>query len=138
MQGTPKQLKMPGVNTVVIAGNLTRDPQVRNLQSGTTVCNLGLASNRWYKKGDEWVQDTTYVDVTCWAGLAERVGEVLKKGAPVLVEGALKSEHWESTSGDKRSKVVINATKIQFLERVDREAAVEVAAERVGPADLPF
>ncbi len=138
MQGTPKQLKMPNVNTVVIAGNLTRDPEVKVIPStGTHVANIGLASNRWFKKNGEWEQETTYVDVKCWAQLAERVGENLKKGAPVLIEGSIRSEHWEDkATGGKRSKVVINATKIQFLERVGETVAVD--AEAVDPGDLPF
>jgi single-strand DNA-binding protein len=128
---------MPIVNTVVIAGNLTRDPEMKHLPSGTAVASLGLASNRWYRdKAGEWQQDTTFVDVKCWSQLAERVGEKLRKGAPVLVEGSIKSEHWETPDGAKRSKVLVNATKVQFLERVEQAAAVEAGS--VDPADLPF
>ena len=107
---------MPSFNKVILVGHLTRDPEVRYLQNGTAVAELGLAVNdRRKDKNGEWVEETTFVDVTLWARQAEVAGEYLTKGAPVLIEGRLKLDTWESKEGDKRSKLKVVCENLRLL-----------------------
>lgn len=116
-----RELRLPSLNRIMIAGNLTRDPEIRYTQSGAAVANIGLASSRYYKDpkdpAGEWKEDTCFITVVAWAQLAERVGDTLKKGSPVLVEGRLQSRSWENDEGQKRSVIEIRADAIQNLER---------------------
>jgi single-strand DNA-binding protein len=137
-------LRLPSLNRVLIAGRLTRDPELRYTPSGTAVCNLRLASSRRYKdKSGEWQDDATFVGVVTWSRTAENCGEYLKKGSAVLVEGRLQSRSWETEDGQKRSVVEINALRVEFLDRVggqtpsapsERTEGEEVAPEE----DIPF
>ena len=102
------------INTVVITGNLTSDPEVRYIGSGTAVVDLGIAVNSREKQGDEWVDRADFFDVTVWGKQAESCGQYLSKGSPVAVQGRLRLDRWEK-DGAKRSKVKIVATSIQFL-----------------------
>ncbi|MBN2579485.1 MAG: single-stranded DNA-binding protein [Pirellulales bacterium] len=107
---------MASYNRVILLGNLTRDPELRYLQSGTAVTDLGLAVNDRRKNANgEWVEDTTFVDVTLWARTAEIAGEYLTKGSPVLIEGRLKYETWETQDGQKRSKLKVVGDRMQLL-----------------------
>ena len=107
---------MANLNRVFLVGNLTRDPELRYIPSGDAVANLGLAVNRVYKnKEGEKKEDTCFVTVVVWRRLAEICGEYLSKGSPVLVEGRLQSSSWETEGGEKRSKLEIVASNIQFL-----------------------
>ena len=102
-------------NRVTLVGNLTRDPELRYIPSGTAVTEIGLAINEKHKnaKGD-WVEETVFVDVTLWARLAEIAGEYLNKGSSVLIEGRLKLDTWES-EGQKRSKLKVIGERMQML-----------------------
>src|SRR5215211_5466897 len=96
---------MASFNRVILLGNLTRDPEVRYTPKGGAVAEVGLAVNRVYTtEGGEKREETTFVDVTLWGRTAEIAGEYLKKGSPVLIEGRLKLDKWE-TEGQKRSKL---------------------------------
>ncbi len=108
---------MANLNKVYLMGNLTRDPELRRLPSGSAVTELGLALNRTYTgKDGEKREEVTYVDVTVWDRQAETCVEYLKKGKPVHVEGYLKMDSWEDkTTGEKRSKLKIQADRVQFL-----------------------
>ena len=107
---------MANLNYVVLAGNLTRDPQVRNTPGGTAVADLGLAINEKFKnKSGELQENTTYVDVVAWGRQAEVCQQYLHKGSPVLIEGRLQLDQWESKEGEKRSKLRIRADRVQFL-----------------------
>ncbi len=86
---------MASFNRVILVGNLTRDVVVKYTQSQTAVTEIGLAVNDRVKKQGEWVDETTFVDITLWGRTAEIAGEYLSKGAPVLVEGRLKLDQWE-------------------------------------------
>lgn len=100
-------------NTVTVTGNLTRDPEVKITGAGTTLTTISIANNRSYKdRNDEWVEETSYFDVTCWGQLAEDVAEVGEKGLRVQVTGRLKQDSWETPEGDKRSKVGIVADDV--------------------------
>ena len=106
---------MASLNRVILAGNLTKDPEVRYTPSGTAVGDLRLALNERFKQGDEWVDRPVYLDVTVWARQAETCAEFLRKGSPVLVEGRLQRDEWEDKEGNKRSKVKVVAERVQFL-----------------------
>ncbi len=105
---------MASYNRVILVGNLTRDPEVRYIPSGTAVCDIGLAVNDRVKRGDQWVDETTFVDITLWARTAEIANEYLTKGSSVLIEGRLKLDSWEK-DGQKRSKLKVVAEKMQML-----------------------
>ena len=104
------------VNQVILMGNLTRDPELRQTPSGQNVCSFSLALNRSYKnQSGEWQEATDYIDVTAWAALGERVAQYLAKGRRCLVQGRLQSRSWEQ-EGHKRSKVEVLASDVTFLD----------------------
>jgi len=105
---------MASFNRVILVGNLTRDPELRYIPSGTPVTEIGLAVNDRVKKNDQWVDETTFVDVTLWARTAEVASEYLSKGSPVLIEGRLKLDRWEK-DGQKFSKLRVVGEKMQML-----------------------
>ncbi len=102
---------MVSFNRVILAGNLTRDPELRFTQSGTPVCGFGLAVNRVFSKNDE----VDFFNVSAWRELGERVANYKKKGDPILVEGRLQYRTWEAQDGSKRSAVDVVADNVQFL-----------------------
>jgi len=106
---------MASFNRVILMGNLTQDVEVRFIPSGTAVTDLRLAVNDRRKRGDEWVEETTFVDVTLWARQAEVAGEYLSKGSPVLIEGRLQLDTWETNDGQKRSKLKVVGERMQML-----------------------
>jgi single-strand DNA-binding protein len=102
-------------NQVVLMGNLTRDPELRQTPNGQQVCSFSLALNRSYKGADgNWQEATDYIDVVAWGPLGERVAQYLSKGRPCLVNGRLQSRQWEQ-EGQKRSKVEVVAQDVTFL-----------------------
>lgn len=102
-------------NQTVLMGNLTRDPDLRQIPSGQSVCSFSLALNRSYKGQDgEWKEATDFVDVVAWGPLGERVAQYVTKGRPVLVSGRLQSRQWEQ-DGQKRSKLEVVANDVTFL-----------------------
>ena len=106
---------MASYNRVVLMGNLTRDVELKYIPSGTAVTDVGLAVNdRRKSQSGEWVEETTFVDVTLWGRTAEVAGEYLSKGSPVLIEGRLKLDTWE-TDGQKRSKLRVVAERMQMI-----------------------
>jgi single-strand DNA-binding protein len=102
---------MVSFNRVILAGNLTRDPELRFTQSGTPVCGFGLAVNRVFSKNDE----VDFFNVSAWRELGETIANYKKKGDPILVEGRLQYRTWEAQDGSKRSAVDIVADNVQFL-----------------------
>jgi len=111
-------LKMPEVNNVMIAGNLTKDPVYRLTSNNTPVINFAIASNKKYRDGtNQWQEDVCYVGVVAWNKLAESCHESLKKGSAVLVDGELQSRLWKTEEGFHRSIVEIKARRIQFLNK---------------------
>lgn len=102
-------------NQVILMGNLTRDPELRQTPNGQSVCSFSLALNRSYKGSDgEWTEATDYVDVVAWGPLGERVAQYLTKGRPALVNGRIQSRSWEQ-DGQKRNKVEVVAQDVTFL-----------------------
>ena len=102
-------------NKVIIMGNLVRDPEIKYLPSGTTVANFSIASNDYYKKGDDIVENVSYLDIVVFSRQAENCNEYLSKGSRVLIEGRLQQRRWEAKDGTKRSKVEIVASNVVFL-----------------------
>ena len=106
---------MASYNRVILMGNITRDIELRYIQSGTAVTEVTLAVNdRRKNQNGEWAEETTFVDVTLWGRTAEVANEYLSKGSPILVEGRLKLDQWE-TDGQKRSKLRVVGEKMQML-----------------------
>lgn len=104
------------VNQVMLMGNLTRDPELRNTPNGQSVCSFSLALNRAYKdQSGEWKEATDYIDVVAWGPLGERVAQYMSKGRRCLVQGRLQSRSWEQ-DGQKRSKVEVLASDVTFLD----------------------
>jgi single-strand DNA-binding protein len=102
-------------NQVILMGNLTRDPELRQTPNGQNVCSFSLALNRSFKGGDgEWKEATDFIDIVAWGPLGERVAQYLTKGRPCLVNGRLQSSSWEK-DGQKRSKVEVVAQDVTFL-----------------------
>jgi len=107
---------MASFNRVILVGNLTRDPELRYVPSGMAVTDIGLAVNDRRKNANgEWIEETTFVDVTLWGRTAEVAGEYLSKGSPVLIEGRLKLDTWEGNDGQKKSKLKVVGEKMQLL-----------------------
>ena len=108
---------MNGYNKVILIGNLTRDPELKSLPGGSSVAELGLAINEDYTAKDGGKKEqVTFVDIEAWGRTAENAAQYLSKGDPVLVEGSLKLDQWE-TDGQKRSKMRVRAFRVVFLPK---------------------
>lgn len=107
---------MASFNRVILLGNMTRDPELRYIPSGTAVTEIGLAVNDRRKGANgEWIEETTFVDVTLWGRTAEVATEYLSKGSPVLIEGRLKLDSWQDKDGQKRNKLRVIGERMQML-----------------------
>ena len=105
------------INVVCITGNLTKDPELRTIPSGTSVCKLRVAVNSRRKDGasGEWVDKPNYFDVTVWGAQGENCARFLSKGRPVALNGRLEWREWQAQDGQKRQSVEIIADSVQFL-----------------------
>lgn len=141
---------MANFNRVILAGNLTRDPEMRYTPKGTALAKFGLAINRkWKSETGELKEETTFVDVEAWSGPAETIGKYLKKGRPIMLEGRLRYDSWDDKqTNQKRSRLVVVLETFQFLDsgRTDagasgasstRTAAAPAAAAASSPAPEP-
>ena len=108
---------MASFNKVLLMGNLTRDPEVRYTPKGTAIATIGLAVNRmWTTESGEKKEEVTFVDVDVFGRTAENVGQYMRKGRPIMVEGRLKLDQWDDkATGAKRSKLGVIAETVQFL-----------------------
>jgi len=108
---------MANFNKVLLMGNLTRDPELKYLPSGTAIVSAGLAVNRKYRNRNtqEMVEETTFVDLEGWGPQAETFSRYLTKGRPVFVEGRLKLDTWQGKDGQKRNKLLVVIENFQFL-----------------------
>ncbi len=133
---------MANLNLVLLAGNLTKDPEVRYTPSGKAVADLGLAVNRTWvdRQTNEKKEEVCFVDIVTWGRQAETCGEYLHKGSPILVEGRLQLDKWETQSGEKRSKIRVRARRIQFLGRRREEGGrgAPQAPSPEGPSSAPY
>ncbi len=128
---------MASFNRIIIAGNLTRDPEYKQLPSGQGVCRLGLASNRQFKNRQTGtaIQEVCYVDIDVWGPQADSCNKFLQKGRGVLIEGRLKFDTWQDPQGQTRSKHSIVADRVVFLGAGGGEAG-EVGEEPGAAADM--
>jgi single-strand DNA-binding protein len=109
---------MGSFSKVVLLGNLTRDPSTGTLPSGATVCEFGLAVNRPWKDADGQMRDEVlFMDCAAYGKSGQTMGQYLKKGNPVLVEGHLKLDRWQDDQGNARSKVRTVVERFQFIGR---------------------
>src|SRR5437773_4856737 len=127
---------MASYNRVILMGNLTRDPELRYIPSGTAVSDIGLAVNDRFKRGDQWVEEVTFVDVTMWGRTAEIANEYLSKGSPVLIEGRLKLHTWEK-DGQKHSKLKVVGERLQMLGSRDGSRGGGGGRSSSGGAGVP-
>jgi single-strand DNA-binding protein len=132
---------MANLNKVFLIGNLTRDPELRYIPSGTAVANFGLATNRVYTTQDgERKEEVCFVEIVTWAKTAENCANYLSKGRPVFIEGRLQYDSWETEDGQKRSRLKVVADRVQFLGGRREEGAP--GAEEMGGLeaddDIPF
>src|ERR1700722_16567906 len=108
---------MASFNKVVLVGNLTRDPELRYTPKGTAIAKIGLAVNRvWTNEAGEKKEEVTFVDVDVFGRTAENVGQYMRKGRPILIEGRLRLDQWEEKqTGQKKKKTGVGAETVQFL-----------------------
>jgi single-strand DNA-binding protein len=108
---------MPSLNKVMLMGNLTRDPEIRYTPKGQAVTDIGLAINRRYKVENEVREEVTFVDITFWGKSAEIIGQYLKKGRPLYVEGRLQLDTWDDKqTGQKKSRLKVIGDEFQFID----------------------
>jgi single-strand DNA-binding protein len=132
-------LRMPDINSVIIVGNLIKDPAFRSTTTGVPVANFTIASNRKFKDASGQIkEDVCFIGVVAWYKLAESCYENLRKGSAVLVEGELQSRSWKTEDGFNRSTVEIKARRIQFLNHRDahHEETPLYEHEHETPAEL--
>lgn len=111
---------MASFNKVILMGNLTRDIEVKAIAGGQSVARIGLAMNRRYRtKEGEDREETTFVDCEAWGRTAEVMGQYLRKGQPVFIEGRLKLDQWEDKEGQKRSQLRVVVENFQFVGSKD-------------------
>ncbi len=138
---------MASFNRVILAGNLTRDIELRETPGGASVADAGLAVNDRRKQGDDWVDETSFVDLTLWGRTAENAAEYLSKGSPILIEGRLKQDSWENEAGEKRTKLKVVVDRLQFLNNKNQESEAKQCSSKEPVAagtssgkdgDIPF
>src|SRR5687768_11135365 len=121
---------MNGFNKVILAGNLTRDPELRYTPSGTAIAKFGLAINRKWKdaQSGEMKEEVTFIDVDAFGKTAETIGNFLKKGRPILIEGRLKLDQWDDKqTQQKRSRLGVVLESFNFLDSGNREGGGDFA-----------
>lgn len=134
---------MANFNRVILVGNLTRDPELRYTPNGTAVANFSIAVNRRYRTDNENREETSFFDIVFFGKRAEVVGEYLKKGRPVLIEGRLQQRRWETDEGQKRSKVEVVGDSFEFLGSRDQKGSGGGSADSgdapdFDDSDIPF
>jgi single-strand DNA-binding protein len=135
------ELKMPELNSVIVAGNLTKDPVFRETSNNTPVVNFHIAANRRYKdSSNQWQEDVCYVGVVAWNKLADSCRDRLRKGSAVLIDGELQSRTFKTEDGRNRTIVEIKAKRIQFLNKLQKNDSendddFSVAEDENGIAD---
>ena len=116
---------MNNLNSILIEGNLTRDPQFDTTPKGTSVCNFSVASNRFYKQDDELQKEVSFFDVESWAKVADSCSEHLHKGRGVRVVGRLKQDRWQDKEGNPRSRIKIVAEHVEFKPQFKKSEPIE-------------
>ena len=130
---------MSSFNHVVLVGNLTRDPEVRDLPSGQTVCDMRIAVNTQRKDSEE----TLFIDITSWGSTAKTCAKYMSKGRSIIAAGRLKTDEWEDKEGNRRTKTYVVANTIQFNDKksdATTSAPTETSAveEPQSESEVPF
>ena len=130
---------MASFNRVILAGNLTRDPELRYTPKGTAIARIGLALNRtWKSETGETKEEVTFVDVEAFGRQAEVIGQYMKKGKPFLVEGRLKLDQWEDkNTHQKQSKLKVVLEGFSFIDSKGPDSSVPPETARPRPAAAP-
>ena len=140
-------VRMPEINSILLSGRLTRDPEVFFTQAGIAKCSFSIAVNRRVKdsKTGEWKDDVFFMPIVVWREQAERCKDKLKKGSPVYIEGRLRGREYEDKTGQKKSVLEVEASRVQFLALASSGEGKEAPAKAepaAGPADqleeVPF
>jgi single-strand DNA-binding protein len=119
---------MLSINKIMLTGRLTRDPETKFLPSGNAVTKIAMAvSRRFQDRSGEWREEVFYMDVETYGKSAERLGETLRKGSPVYVEGRLRQESWEK-DGQKMSKWIVTADRVSGFEVPTRQGSESAGA----------
>jgi single-strand DNA-binding protein len=128
---------MASFNKVILVGNLTRDPELRYTPGGKAIAKIGLAVNRsWTSESGEKKEEVTFVDVDVFGRTAENVGQYMRKGSPILIEGRLRLDQWDDKqTGQKRSKLGVVAETVQFLGSPRSGEGGQVAPSRPRSAE---
>jgi single-strand DNA-binding protein len=117
------------VNKVLLLGNVTQDPDLRFTPSGSAVLSFGMATNRRYKKGEEWVDDTTFHNIVIWGNQAQSIAPRIKKGTRMYLEGRLQTRSWDGNDGQKKYKTeVVVSGDVSLLSRYNEGPQSELAA----------
>jgi single-strand DNA-binding protein len=125
---------MASFNRVILAGNLTRDPQLSYTPSNTAVCEFGLATNRkWRDRDGNTKEEVCFVDITAYGRQAEVINQYMSKGRPILVEGRLRFSQWTSKEGQKRSKLDAIVENFTFLGGGGGQGARQNAGSEAAP-----
>ena len=125
---------MASLNKVLLIGNLTRDPEVKLLNSGRTVSNFGLAPNRNFKDSEgNKREEVTFIEVECFGPRAEAVGRFFTKGRSIFVEGRLKLDQWESKEGEKRSAIRVVLDNFEFVDAGKSDSGSSIPTRNVQP-----
>jgi len=106
---------MTSFNKVILMGNLTKDPRLSSIMSGSIVCEFSIALNRRYTVNGQEKEEVCFVDIVVWGKQADSCGKYLHKGSAVLVDGRLKTDSWEDKEGNKRSRLRVAADRVQFI-----------------------
>lgn len=118
---------MVNLNYILLAGNLTKDPELRYTPQGTAVVTLRIAVNTPFKdKSGQLQKDTCFVNVIAWGRIAENCNQYLQKGRQILVDGRLQSRSWQDKDGNKRNTIEVRALRVQFMPRPVREETKEI------------
>ena len=136
---------MNNLNSILVEGNLVRDPELSYTTKGTAVCKFSVACNRFFKQEAEMQKEVSYFDISCWTRLAEVCGEYLKKGRGVRVVGRLKQDRWTDADGKSHSKIFIVAEHVEFKPQLkkldgdgkDGESGAEGGAETAVDGQAP-
>jgi single-strand DNA-binding protein len=133
---------MASFNKVILVGNLTRDPELRYTPNGKAIAKIGLAVNRaWTTESGEKKEEVTFVDIDVFGRTAENVGQYMRKGSPILIEGRLRLDQWDDKqTGQKRSKLGVVAEIVQFLggPRAGDSGGGASAPDRARAAEPPL
>jgi len=118
---------MNNLNSILIEGNLTRDPELNTIPSGRNVCRFSIATNRYYRDAEKnLVNEVTYVDVDCWGSLADGCAKYLRKGRGVRVVGRLKQDRWQGEDDKMRERYVVVAEHVEFQPEPNKGDVAQV------------